>query len=102
MRTSNGLFLLKVDWITWEVSVISKHDLNFGLLYDVVVDQSDRRKVCVSDWSKFVTGTLVDDNIVFSPRIEVYLGWMHCTKLTGNQLCGLRCIDQINDKNWLH
>jgi hypothetical protein len=91
ISTSRGLILLKVDWTTWQANFVSRPDSGLDGIYDVVVDQSDRSKICVSGWTEFVTGTLVGDKIIFSPRKEFMMYRLKFAKLIDNQLCKLLC-----------
>jgi hypothetical protein len=102
MNTSNGLMFLKVDWITWQVNVVSRHYLDFGPYTDLTIDQSDPCKALLKDSNRFATHgfdtvNLMNDQLAFSPRREYYIGSMHCTKLIGNQLCGLRFMGRNDD-----
>jgi hypothetical protein len=49
----------------------------------------------------FVTGSLIDDEIVFSPRLNFYFGSFKCTNLAGNQLCGLRYMGDNATGVWM-
>jgi hypothetical protein len=100
METSNGLVLLKVNYETWEVSVVANPDHGVEHLYNILVDQSDPRKVLIYDSNAFVTGSLVGDEIVFSPRREFNIGNLCCAKLVNNKLCGLRWVGRNIHISW--
>jgi hypothetical protein len=102
MITSNGLLFLKVDWTTWQVSVVSRYDSGVDTVYKLIIDQSDPRKALLDysdrfDTHGFDTVNLMNEQLVFSPRRKFYLGWMNCRKLIGNQLYGLGYMGRDNN-----
>jgi hypothetical protein len=97
MITVNGLLFLKVDWTTWQVSVVSRYDSGVNRLCKVVIDQSDPRKALLDYSDRFATVNLMNEQLVFSPRREFNICFIIWEKLIGNQLCGLRCMGRNND-----
>jgi hypothetical protein len=91
ISTPRGLILLKVDWTTWQANFVSRPDTGIYGSCDVVVDQSDRRKFCLSYWTEFITGTLVGDKIVFSSRKQLMMYSLKFANLIDNQLSQLLC-----------
>jgi hypothetical protein len=99
MHISNELVLLKVNYETWEVSVVSNPDHGLECIYRVIIDQSDPSRVLIYNFTGVVTGKLVGDQIVFDPPRELNINGIRCAKLIGNQLFGLHVIGR-DENNW--
>jgi hypothetical protein len=101
METLNGLILLKVNYETWEVSVVSKHILNLGWIGEVIVDRLNRRNLFIFGFRGFVTGKLTENNIVLNPHREFAINYLRCINLAGNQLCGLHYMGRNRAGDWM-
>jgi hypothetical protein len=92
--TSKLLILLKINYKTWEVNVVSRPNPGFEWIDKVLIDQLDSRKFCAYNTDVIVTGSLVGDEIVFNQKRSFKLPLFASTMLIGNQLCGIRFISK--------
>jgi hypothetical protein len=100
IRTLDDLILLKVNYTTWEVSVVSRPNPGITWVENVIVDKLDPCKVLIQGFARFVIGSLIGNEIIFSPRQEFDFGRFYCGKLAGNDLCGLRSMGR-NENTWM-
>jgi hypothetical protein len=96
--TPNQLSLWKIDSYSFEFSRLSQADIKF-ISNQIVIDQLDNQKFVMYGYSTFVTGYVVDDKIVLSERKKYNFNKLHCTKLVGNNLIGVRYVGRKNNKD---
>jgi hypothetical protein len=86
------LFLLKVDYKLWQISVLAKYDSIYGTIF---LDSLDNRKFIVNSFNGCIVGSFTGDKITFGqPKELLHFGFK---KLSGSQLFGFRKTDREND-----
>jgi hypothetical protein len=83
--------ILKIDYESWKVDVVSEHthDLDILMPISAVVDQSNNRNFLIHNSKGFITGNLIGEDVVLNERQEFNVGHLACLKLVETKLCGL-------------
>jgi hypothetical protein len=84
---SNQLLLLKVDYESWTVRLISTSNV---LARYIVTDQLNERDFVIYGITQFCTGSLAGDRLVVNPQIEYDVNFLSWAKLVGNRLSGFQ------------
>jgi hypothetical protein len=92
--TMDGLLLLKIDYKSWKANVVSKADLEIRY---TVVNQLDKSNFLVYDTDGFITGNLIGDEVIVSPRREFNFQYLRWSKLVGNRLYAFRILEPQNN-----
>jgi hypothetical protein len=90
------LLVLKIDYDSFQVRLISRHLLGFKA-FNIVVYQLNTTNFLVYNRNEFITGSLIDDKIVCSPKREFEFVDLKYSKLDGNTLSGIRVFRHRND-----
>lgn len=94
IATYDELFLLKIDYKSWKVNIISKTDVSLSRFF---IDQLNDNNFSTYDRFGFITGSLIGDEIVLNPRREFNLDNFILGKLVGNNLIGFRDLNRKNE-----
>lgn len=100
IRSSNLISFWKIDYESWKIDFVSQAILELQR-YKIVVEEGNKNRFLICDSIEFVTGSLVNDEIVLSPVREHNVKALTWPKLSGNKLIGLRSLDRENDEGVL-
>jgi hypothetical protein len=94
MGMAPHLLILKIDYESCDTSFVSM--VTFGL-NSGVIDQLNERNFLIYSEDRFVSGSLIDENVILSQPKNFDFGNLKWTNLIGNQLIGFRYFDSQND-----
>jgi hypothetical protein len=79
------LILFKIDSELWQITPVFKSDVKFEKIWNVtmVTDQQDNRSFILYDSTGFISGKVIKNELVLSPRREFNVGELRWPKLVG-------------------
>jgi hypothetical protein len=87
MRNSKGLILLKLNYESWEATVVS---IDRRYVDFLLVDELDKRQCLIGDRDEFSVDTLIEDEFVIGAKKAFDLDGLQWPKLSGDKLVGFR------------
>jgi hypothetical protein len=89
MQTSHGWLVLKIDYKSWEIIVVSDVFFPAISVSFFLIDQLNEQNLLIYNRTSFATGSLIGNQIVFNPRRELNLEYLFYSTLIGNYLYGI-------------
>jgi hypothetical protein len=100
IRCLNQILLWKIDYVCWEVKLVSQADIAFEKCA-IFIDELNDHRFLLYDDSSFIIGSVVGDKIVFGQLREFDISHLVLSKFSANKLIGFRSTDRLNDENVL-
>jgi hypothetical protein len=94
-----GFVLLTIDYESWQINFVSESVINF-LKQWMITDQLNKHNFIIYNEDEFVTGKLIDDELVLNTSRKFNFGWLYFPKLVGNQLIGLCNTEHVDDNGF--